>query len=403
MNRSGIFFKAAVVYILLQLALGINAATSVALIKACNIPIGQISIIFSAYSISLLLFNIPAGIFADIFGRRNSTIIGLLILGTTYLLLVFANSFEMFFLANFMGGLGTSFVTCAYDALVVDKMHNFEANAEKRIFAHITRYSQIGRMFGTLLGGYLGFIYTRLPWLTTSLILYLLFFWIWFYIEKDVKKLEIETKFHNVMNHLKERVILLKNYYKDNPYTKIVNISGVLNAVAFYLIFLVFQPYFMKLSGKPIWILGYVGVLYSLSMVIATVFLDKFAHIKYMAVYFMCAAAAVLMIIPFVSFYLALLLYMIFAFSYSIFNSSRLGLLTSYTENHKEQRATLYSVDIMLSELFVAIVYIISPKIGLVPEGSSMWFAAAVVLIPSLMLYRFAENKLSSGSKIAAE
>ncbi|RME78519.1 MFS transporter [Candidatus Woesearchaeota archaeon] len=80
----------------------------------------EASLIFLAYSVSVLLFDIPTGAIADIYGRKISVILSFLSSGT---LIFFAPSFTSFWwmvLVFALWGLFITLSTGSSDAWVVD-------------------------------------------------------------------------------------------------------------------------------------------------------------------------------------------------------------------------------------------------------------------------------------------
>ncbi|MFW6044076.1 MAG: MFS transporter [Marinilabiliaceae bacterium] len=74
------------------------------------------------YSISIVVFEIPSGYFADIWGRRTILILGA-ILGTTgFLLYSIGQGFWMFLAAELTLGIGQSFVSGADSAMLFDSL-----------------------------------------------------------------------------------------------------------------------------------------------------------------------------------------------------------------------------------------------------------------------------------------
>ncbi|MFO8001334.1 MAG: MFS transporter [Marinilabilia sp.] len=74
------------------------------------------------YSISIVVFEIPSGYFADIWGRRITLILGA-VLGTAgFLFYSFGHGFWMFLAAELVLGIGHSFISGADSAMLFDSL-----------------------------------------------------------------------------------------------------------------------------------------------------------------------------------------------------------------------------------------------------------------------------------------
>ncbi len=80
----------------------------------------QIGIFASALYLSSFIFEYPTGIFADRFGRKKSLVISIFLLILVYIIEISSYSFERFFVAAIIAGLGWSFSSGAREALVYD-------------------------------------------------------------------------------------------------------------------------------------------------------------------------------------------------------------------------------------------------------------------------------------------
>ena len=116
------------------------------------------------YSISIVIFEIPSGYLADIFGRRKTIIMGS-ILGTAgFAIYAVFSGFIAFLVAEIILGIGQSFISGAdsaliYDSLKADKRENEYVKFEGRNFS-VGNFSEAIAGF---LGGALAGISLRLP------------------------------------------------------------------------------------------------------------------------------------------------------------------------------------------------------------------------------------------------
>jgi MFS family permease len=79
----------------------------------------------AAYSLGILIFEVPSGYFADIIGRRRTLLLGA-ILGTLgFLIYSTTSGFYAFLLAEITLGIGQSFISGADSAMLFDTLEHF--------------------------------------------------------------------------------------------------------------------------------------------------------------------------------------------------------------------------------------------------------------------------------------
>ena len=90
----------------------------------------QIGIITSSMLISTLLFEVPTGAFADLYGRKKSINTGLFLFILGALIIVLSKDIIGFILSSVFFGIGQAFLSGAWDALLYDSMKlcNLEKN-----------------------------------------------------------------------------------------------------------------------------------------------------------------------------------------------------------------------------------------------------------------------------------
>ena len=104
----------------------------------------QLVLIGTMMEISILLFEIPTGVVADVISRRLSVIIGTLLMGGGFLMMGLASSFETALASQLVWGIGYTFTSGAYDAWLVDELGQEQAGNA------FMRGSQMERIAGLL-------------------------------------------------------------------------------------------------------------------------------------------------------------------------------------------------------------------------------------------------------------
>jgi len=88
---------------------GIIGSLFVVYLLAINFNPAQIGITLAAQRISIIVFEIPTGIFADRYGRKKSVLISFFLFSILFLIWFFAKNFYLLILISMMGGLAYTF------------------------------------------------------------------------------------------------------------------------------------------------------------------------------------------------------------------------------------------------------------------------------------------------------
>ena len=120
----------------------------------------QLVIMGTVMELTLVLFEMPTGVVADVYSRRRSVLIGTTVIGASLLLQGLWPAFWPTLLAQVVWGIGYTFVSGALQAWITDEV------GEDAVQPVFTRGVQLGLGFtigGTLLAGVVGQVDLRLP------------------------------------------------------------------------------------------------------------------------------------------------------------------------------------------------------------------------------------------------
>jgi DHA3 family tetracycline resistance protein-like MFS transporter len=141
---------------------------------------------------SCFLFEIPTGIVADIYSRRLSIIIGLVMIGVGFLLEASIPMLLVVFASQVVWGVGATFLSGAEDAWLADEVG--EENLDKT-YLRGSQVSQVCALLGIFASSTLGSISTTLPMMISGgLFITLSVFLIMFMPEKGFKPTSMEDK-----------------------------------------------------------------------------------------------------------------------------------------------------------------------------------------------------------------
>ena len=139
-----------------------------------GLSLTQIMILQGTYSLFVALFEIPSGFFADIYGRKNSLVIGSIFLFLGYVIFSFFSGFNEFLFAEILLGIGGSLISGAdsailYDTLLEIKEEDKYTKIEGRTYA-IGNFSE---GIAGVLGGFLAMTSINMPVYIQTIVMFL--------------------------------------------------------------------------------------------------------------------------------------------------------------------------------------------------------------------------------------
>jgi MFS family permease len=139
-----------------------------------GLSLTQIMILQGTYSLFVALFEIPSGFFADIYGRKNSLVIGSLLLFLGYVIFSFFSGFSEFLIAEILLGIGGSLISGADSAILYDTL--LEINEDKEYTKIEGRTYAIGNFsegIAGVLGGFLAISSLNMPVYIQTIVMFL--------------------------------------------------------------------------------------------------------------------------------------------------------------------------------------------------------------------------------------
>lgn len=352
----------------------------------------EINLINLSYMIGCFILEIPTGAYADVFGRRRSIIIGCLTLSLSFLVYFLASNFWFFLLAEVVGAFGSTFISGALEAWMVDslKQANYQSDLEN-VYQKESLFRLLGTMIGSLSGAFLGEYSLAWPWLASAISMLI----ISLYIHQVLPKNGVKDK------HLRCDLKAIK----DVATTSVK--YGYRHRSIFYLIgfgaclALSFQAFNMQwpivFSGYGLSVvqLGYIfnGIALTnfLGGQLAPRFLrligqEKRALIWSQAITALGMTIASLML----GYYPVLSGFMLHEIGRGILRPLKQAYLNRRIPS--EQRATVLSFDSMISQLGAGLGLIISGLIADKFSISSAWLVSSLLVVASVILFSFLKN-----------
>jgi len=140
-----------------------------------GLPYTQIGILYAVREIVINLFEIPSGIIADTYGRKNSLIGSFLVCIISFYIFHISNDFWIFLIAFVLYGIGDAFRSGTHKGMIMDylKINHWE-DQKINYYGHTRSWSQKGSAISALVAGvivfYSGtyqniFLYSIIPYL----------------------------------------------------------------------------------------------------------------------------------------------------------------------------------------------------------------------------------------------
>lgn len=200
---------------LTSFALGTILPVYVLYFRHYQINLFQIALLASIFEASILIFEMPTGLVADIYGRKISVILSAFVSFISGIFFIFFPFLFGFIIAEILSGLGETFRSGALEAWLVDSLkHEGKEEKVKYAFAQGTKYKTFGNLCGLILGGYLAWLNVKLVWVPFSLIFFILSI---FLISKMREEYKIEKTisgkiFAKVSEMVKKSLTILKSH-----------------------------------------------------------------------------------------------------------------------------------------------------------------------------------------------
>lgn len=347
----------------------------------------QISILFSALAISTFVFEIPTGAFADLFGRKSSTLFAYIMMGFLLPTFIFISNFYILLLLFSLWGLFGTFYSGAREAWTIDNLKYYKRDDLISVY-YLKEYSLI--RLGMFLSGFLGaFIITKLSinsiWIFAGLSWFISFLLLLPVKEHKLTK-EKKASFNKLYRHAKEAI----SYSLKHKVLLFVLLA------TFFIMFrdsfggeLIWQP-FLKDLGFPIFAFGFLFsasmVLGSIAPLVAKPILKKCKSEKNYLIVLMILGMLLNFGVLFVNnFYVGVIFMLSILFLIDLF----IPIIDSFTQEFipSKTRATVISFKSMIISLAYAISYPIAGFIADKFGTQSTIVLGGLFLIPAIYLY----------------
>lgn len=221
--------------------------------KANGLAMKDVLLLQSIYSLVIVILEIPSGYFADIWGRKNTILIGSIFGTIGFGIYSFSYEFWGFLFAEIALGVGQSFISGADSALLYDTL--ISQKKEKQYLKLEGRLLSLGNFAeatAAIFGGLLAEISLRHPFYFQTAVAFLAIPAAFMLIEPSRHRLK-KNKYSNI------RLILVYSFLRNKALRWNIVFSAMIGAATLTMAWFA-QPYMKSLGYDPYEI----GILWSL-------------------------------------------------------------------------------------------------------------------------------------------
>jgi len=229
----------------------------------------EVFLLQAAYSIIIVLFEIPSGYLADLFGRKKTIVFGVILDFIGFFIYASSTSFSGFLIAEIILGLGQSMVSGADSALLYESVLEKKGDSKEytRYEGRLTSIGNFSESIAGITGGFIAIISFRMPYIVQTAIAFLAIP-IAFTLHEPRMYLA-NTK----PNWIQFKSFLAEAFYKNKQLSSVILFSSITGACTLTLAWVV-QPFFKNIE-VPIMYYGVLWTIINFSVGIASLFAYK--------------------------------------------------------------------------------------------------------------------------------
>ncbi len=352
------------------------ASTILIFLKQNGISITQIFILQAVASLIVLLFQMPAGLFADVIGRKRSIALGCVLYAFSSILTALSSTFFLFMICLGLLALATTFYTSADQAIVYDSLRfDKRQRLAKFVFGNQAVLKMAGLGVAVVFGGFIAGYSFRLNFVIMGFLgLVALLFSVRLRETVNIKKVSnIFLEFRSVLDSV-YFMILVK------PYMFVTLASAILGNIALFV--LLYTQLYLDSFNISLVFFGFIYASFALSQGLGSKvgsFIEAFLMPKYFIVSNMLLMGASLVLIAMSkSFFSFLFSLHVFGF----FSGFFLPVLSDYQNRFVPslRRASVASFSAMINS---GVFFLMALPLGLITDffGLSIGLLATAAIL----------------------
>ena len=371
-----------------RLALAFSFATYVMFLLSRGTTLFEVSLINISFMVAIAIAEIPTGAFADLLGRKYSFLISNLVMAAGLLIYFFADRFWLFVLAEVTAGIGMTFKSGALEAWVVDAVaQSGDIISNDRIFSSEGIAKNAANIIGGLAGAYLGAIDLSYPWLAGAVALIITFLFSLKLMTEPpaITRPAVQSPFAAVSEIIKKSV----SFGLKKRVVLLLMMTTLISSFFYQPLNMYWQPRFAGMVGGTVWILGWIWVLISLSLMLGSYVVKRlpgsFPRQKSLAISALLSSLPVIAAAALINFWPVLLLFCFYEAARGFMEPLRTAFIND--EIPSSERATILS----LNQVFLRLGAILGLLItGIIAQQTSVaiaWAIAAIIGLATIPIY----------------
>ena len=342
---------------------------------ARSMTITQIAFIGIGFSVARMVAEMPSGVLADKWGRKKTLFVSQIFFIITMLIIIFSNSFWLFFLAAMFSGLWIAFysgtgVAFFYDTLLELKREN----DYEKLWGKLGLTTSIVSFIAAFSAGFLFNIDITLPYALSAISAFLSLFVILSFTEPKFHKPAEED---SLFLHFKKSIMKVVK----NEYIGFIVLFGAILSFTLEYLFDYGQIY-LKSIGIPI---AFFGIIFAFKSIIegigsssANKIKDKFSY-RNIFTFALLFTIIIIFGLSYLGNYMGVFVFLISFFIMGMFRIIQRGYIHKRVESHN--RATVDSVSSFTMAIIAIVFEPIAGKIADIYSIRTSFFVLGCVLV----------------------
>lgn len=248
------------VYLLLEslmtVGMAVFAATYTIFLRSLGLNYFEVNLVNVICYVTTVIFEVPTGIIADIYGRKLSVILSCFFVSVSLLLYGTAENFADCAFAEFLAGVGLTLQSGAFTAWFKSEMRRSGSEGALQVEFSTVRWISIAtRVPATILGGIVGSYNLAIPWFLSGMV-----FLTTSILASCLMKENKNGKSANKWEQLKRTVRTSRQILRENPRVRIFSILDFVQGFTLTAPSMQWAPYFKEKVGGEEWI-GVIGAI----------------------------------------------------------------------------------------------------------------------------------------------
>jgi DHA1 family quinolone resistance protein-like MFS transporter len=392
---------------LFWLAVALPAAIGVLIVQSRGMTLAQIGLLLAAYSLTIVLLEVPTGGLADAVGRKQVAMLAYACTALGALAYLFAFSFAAFLLAFIFNGVGRALSSGALDAWFVDALQADDPDIDLQPPLARAGVFALGALgIGTLIGSAMPLFFSQLPsegtavltpfttTLIASLFVHLLTLSATFFLVHEERIRATSSDWLQAFHQIPQLVSDAVDLSRRNATIRLLLAATLCSAAGIISLELLWQPHFADLFGGSDGKSLYFGIIMAGNFIagmignLAATPVSRWTGQRYAlvaAIFQGLRGLALILLAVQVSVPLAVLFFWLVYFNMGVVGSPHATLLNR--EIPSEQRSSVLSIDSLAAYLGTTVASIALGWVAQQTSINSAWIIAGLLVGGSTIFY----------------